>query len=132
LKKLFFTVAVVGGFLVIIVFLVANFLPLTGTSEKYNMSVDPILISDEMGTETHVSIKNTGTDTLTNIVVNYGGTAKPDVIPKLNPGEKISLSPPVGSELKVVKVTTNEGIEITKEYRTPASASFVGNSGYGG
>lgn len=85
-----------------------------------------------MGTETHVSIKNIGTDTLTNIVVNYGGTAKPDVISKLNPGEKISLSPPVGSELKVVKVTTDQGIKITKEYRTPASASFVGNSGYGG
>lgn len=85
-----------------------------------------------MGTETHVSIKNTGTDALTNIVVNYGGTAKPDVIPKLNPGEKISLSPPVGSELKVVRVTTDEGIEITKEYRTPTSLIFVGNSGYGG
>jgi hypothetical protein len=90
------------------------------------------MISDEMGTETHVAIKNTGTNTLTNIIVNYGGTAKPDIISKLNPGEKMSLSPPVGSELKVVKVTTDQGIEITKEYRTPASASFVGNSGYGG
>ena len=118
--------------MVIIIFLLTNFLPLTTTSEKYNISVDPIMVSDEMGTETHVSIKNIGTDPLTNIVVNYGGTAKPDMIPKLNPGEKISLSPPVGSELKTVKVTTDQGIEITKEYRTPASASFVGNSGYGG
>lgn len=90
------------------------------------------MIQDEMGIETHVTIKNTGTETLTNIIVNYGGTAKPDVIPKLDSGEKISLSPPIGSELKVVKVTTNEGIDITKAYRTPASASFVGNSGYGG
>ncbi|MDR3783149.1 MAG: hypothetical protein P4K92_07615 [Candidatus Nitrosotalea sp.] len=132
MKKPLLALAVTGGFLAIIIYLVTNFLPLTGTSEKYNMSVDPIMISDEMGTETHVSIKNTGTDALTNIIVNYGGTARPDIIPKLNPGEKISLSPPVGSELKVVKVTTNEGIEITKEYRTPASVSFVGNSGYGG
>ena len=85
-----------------------------------------------MGTETHVTIKNTGTDTLTNIIVNYGGTAKPDVISKLDSGEKISLSPPVGSELKFVKVTADQGIDLTKPYRTPASASFVGNSGYGG
>ncbi len=90
------------------------------------------MIQDEMGTETHVTIKNTGTDTLTNIVVNYGEAVKPDVIPKLDSGEKISLSPPVGSDLKVVKVTTDEGIDITKVYRTPTSVSFVGNSGYGG
>ena len=85
-----------------------------------------------MGTETHVAIKNTGMNALTNIVIRYGGTAKSDIIPTLNPGEKISLSPQDGSELREVQVTTDQGINITKEYRTPASASFVGNSGYGG
>lgn len=85
-----------------------------------------------MGTETHVAIKNTGMNALTNIVVHYGGTAKSDIITTLNPGEKISLSPPEGSELEEVRVTTDQGINITKEYRTPVSASFVGNSGYGG
>lgn len=85
-----------------------------------------------MGTETHVSIKNTGTDILTNVVVYYGGTAKPDIIRVLSPGEKISLSPPDGSELNEVMVTTDQGINMTKEYRIPTSANFVGNSGYGG
>lgn len=85
-----------------------------------------------MGIETHVSIKNIGTDSLTNVIVDYGGSTKPDIIPKLDPGEKISLSPPVDSDLKSVKVTSDEGIEVIKKYRTPASASFVGNSGYGG
>lgn len=132
MKNSFFIPVFGGGVSVIIIFLVSNFLPLTTTSEKYSIMVDPIIIQDEMGTETHVTIKNTGTNTLTNIVVNYGGTTKPDIISKLDSGEKISLSPPVGSELNVVKVTTNEGIDITKAYRTPTSASFVGNSGYGG
>ena len=86
------------GFVTIIVFLTVNFLPIIPT-EKYDISVDPIIIKDEMGTETHVAIKNTGMNTLTNIVVIYGGTAKSDTIPILNPGEKISLSPPNGSEL---------------------------------
>lgn len=85
-----------------------------------------------MGTETHVTIKNTGMNALTNIMIHYGGTAKPDVIPILNPGEKVSLSPPEGSELNDVRITTDQGINVIKEYRTPASASFVGNSGYGG
>lgn len=96
------------------------------------MSVDPIIVKDDMGTETHVAIRNTGTNALTNIVVQYGGATKPDVIPILNPGEKISLSPPDGSALDQVQVTSDQGINITKEYRTPASISFVGNSGYGG
>jgi hypothetical protein len=116
---------------VIAVFLTVSFFPIIPTA-KFNISVDPIIIRDEMGTETHVAIKNTGMNTLTNIIVHYGGTAKSDIIPTLNPGEKISLSPPEGSELKEVQVTTDQGINITKEYRTPASASFVGNSGYGG
>ena len=132
MKRSLFTLIIVGGFSVIIIYLVTSFLPFATTSEKYSILVDPIIIQDELGTETHVTIKNTGTDTLTNIVVNYGGTAKPDIIPKLDSGEKISLSPPEGSDLKVVIVTTAEGIDITKTYRTPASVSFVGNSGYGG
>lgn len=118
--------------MILIIFFATNFFPMIFTSAKYNIVVDPIIVKDEMGTETHVSIKNTGTNALTNIIVRYGGTTKPDIIPILNPGEKVSLSPPEGSELNNVRVTTDQGIDIIKEYRTPASASFVGNSGYGG
>ena len=118
--------------IVLIMFFAINFFPVIFTSAKYSIAVDPIIVKDEMGTETHVSIKNTGMNALTNIIVRYGGTAKPDVIPILNPGEKVSLSPPEDSELNNVRVTTDQGIDIIKEYRTPASASFVGNSGYGG
>ncbi|MDE1770251.1 MAG: hypothetical protein KGI28_06855 [Thaumarchaeota archaeon] len=131
MKTSILAIVLVAGFAVLTVFLVVNFLPIIPT-EKYNISVDPILVKDEMGAETHVAIKNTGMNALTNIVVHYGGTAKSDIIPVLNPGEKISLSPPEGSELGAVQVTADQGINITKEYRTPASASFVGNSGYGG
>ena len=121
-----------GGVSAFIVFLVLTFLPIIPPSEKYDISVDPIIVKDDMGTEIHVAIKNTGMDALTNVTVIYGGSAKPDVIPSLNPGEKISLSPPQGSSLDYVRVTANEGIDITQPYRTPASAPFVGNSGFGG
>jgi len=121
-----------GGISALIVFLVLTFLPIIPPSEKYDISVDPIIVKDDMGTEMHVAIKNTGMDVLTNVTVIYGGAAKSDVIPSLNPGEKISLSPPQGSNLNYVRVTTNEGIDLTQPYRTPSSAPFVGNSGYGG
>lgn len=132
LKKPILLAAIWGSFVLITVFFLIILLPVIPISEKYSMSVDPIIIKDDMGTETHVAIRNTGTNALTNIVVEYGGATKPDVIPILNPGEKVSLSPPDGSVLNEVQVTTDQGINITKEYRTPASISFVGNSGFGG
>jgi hypothetical protein len=132
LKRSILSIMMGGGFAAVAIFLLVIFLPIIPISEKYSISVDPIIVKDEMGTETHVAIRNTGTDALTHVVVYYGGSAKSDIIPTLNPGEKISLSPPEGSELNEVRITTDQGINITKEYRTPASASFVGNSGYGG
>jgi hypothetical protein len=132
LKKSILSIVIGGCFALVITFFLIIFLPVIPISGKYNMSVDPIIVKDDMGTETHVAIRNTGTNALTNIVVEYGGATKPDVIPVLNPGEKISLSPPDGSVLNEVQVTADQGINITKEYRTPASISFVGNSGYGG
>jgi hypothetical protein len=132
LKKPILSIVIGACLVAVTIFVVFSFLPIIPTSAKYSISIDPVIIKDEMGTETHVSIKNTGTDVLTNVVVYYGGTAKSDVIGVFGPGEKISLSPPDGSELNEVRVTTDQGINMTKEYRTPTSANFVGNSGYGG
>jgi hypothetical protein len=132
LKKPILAIVIGGCFAAVAIFLLFSFLPIIPTSAKYSMAVDPVIVKDEMGIETHVAIKNTGTNPLTNVVVYYGGTAKSDIIPVLGPGEKISLSPPEGSDLNQVIITTDQGINMTKEYRSPASASFVGNSGYGG
>ncbi len=132
MKKPVLSIAIGVCFVAVTIFLVSSFLPIIPTSAKYSISIDPVIVKDEMGTETHVAIKNTGTDALTNVVVYYGGTAKSDTIPTLGPGEKISLSPPDGSDLNQVRVTTDQGINMTKQYRSPTSANFVGNSGYGG
>ena len=131
MKKPLLSIAIVGGLAAIGIFLVFTFLLSTPT-QKYDISVNPIIVKDEMGTETHVIIKNTGIDALTNVKIDYGGTAKPDMIPLLNPGDKITLSPPEGSDLSVVKVTADQGIDVTQPYQEPASAPFIGNSGYGG
>jgi hypothetical protein len=123
----------IGGFIAAIgVYVTLSFLPVVATSERYNISVDPIIVSDQMGTETHVALKNTGINPLTNVTVHYSGTSRSDTIPILNPGEKVSLSPPDASDLIDVTVTADQGINVTKKYRTPTSADFVGNSGYGG
>jgi hypothetical protein len=132
LKKPVLTIVIGVILAAIAIFLAFSFLPIIPPSQKYDISINPILVKDEMGSETHVTIKNTGMDALTNVTVNYGGTARPDIIPILNPGDKITLSPPDGSDLTEVRVTTDQGIDITQPYTIPESAPFVGNSGYGG
>lgn len=131
MKKPLLSIAIGGGLAAIGIFLVFTFLLDTPT-QKYDVSVTPIIVKDDMGTETHVIVKNTGINALTNVKIDYGGTAKPDIIPLLNPGDKITLSPPEGSDLSVVKVTDDQGIDVIQPYQEPASAPFVGNSGYGG
>lgn len=131
MKKPVLSIAIGIGLAAIGIFLVLSFL-VSAPTQKYDISLTPIIVKDEMGTETHVLIKNTGMDSLTNVKIDYGGTAKPDVIPVLNPGDKISLSPPEGSDLTVVRVTADQGINASEPYREPASVPFVGNSGYGG
>ncbi|MGI0088635.1 MAG: hypothetical protein ACREBI_11865 [Nitrosotalea sp.] len=118
-------VVIVGGSLgALLIFIVITFLPIIPPSQKYDISVDPIMVKDNLGTETHVEIKNTGIDPLTNVKVEYGGTAKPDVIPVLHPGEKITLSPPDGSDFKQVTVVSEQGVNVTEQYRIPANALF--------
>lgn len=131
MKKPLLSITISGGLAAIGIFLVFTFL-LSAPTQKYDISVNPIIVKDEMGIETHVMIKNTGINPLTNVKIDYGGTAKPDMIPLLNPGDKISLSPPQGSDLSMVRVTADQGVNVTQPYREPASAPFIGNSGYGG
>lgn len=109
----------------VLVFLASN------PTQDYALSVDPVLAKGYTGTETHVTIKNTGKQPLTDVKVYYGGQVKPDFIPILNPGEKIILSPPDGSDLNQVRVTADGGINIVQPYRTPVNAPLIGNGGFG-
>ena len=131
MKTPILTIGLGAGVAGIAIILVFSFVWSTPT-QKYEISVDPIIVKDSMGTETHVTIKNIGYAALTNVKVDYGGTSKPDLIQILNPGDKIALSPPEGSDLTQVRVTADQGIDVTQQYREPASVPFVGNSGYGG
>lgn len=132
MKKWLLFAIIGGGLAAIFSFLVVTFLPIFPPAEKYEAYVNPIMVEGDMGVETHVELKNTGSEPLTNVTVYYGGTARPDKIPELDPGERIFLSPPQGADYKEVRVTADNGIDITKPYITPASAPFFGNSGFGG
>jgi hypothetical protein len=101
------------------------------TYTRYALSVDPVISKGDFGTYTHVIIKNTGRQPVTNVKVDYGSQAKPDLIPVINPGERIMLSPPDGSDLSQVRVTADGGIDIVEQYRSPTNAPMIGNGGFG-
>jgi hypothetical protein len=68
-------------------------------------------------TNSRIMLTNIGKQPVTHVVVNYG--IKNETIQFINPGEKISLSPPEGSNLNLVRIIANNGINITTTYRTP-------------
>jgi len=108
--------------IVLVVFFVAK------PTEKYSLSLDPFIDRQPLVTNTHVTVQNTGSEPLTNVTVNYGGGSKPDIIPVLNPGDKLILSPPSNSNLEQVTVTTDQGISVTKPYRSaPKMVGMMGS-----
>src|ERR1700739_1112345 len=90
-------------------------------TQDYAISVDPIKDSEGQTNTARVMIANIGKLPLTNIVVNYG-SGKVDKLATLSPGENAMLSPPSdvpSFSLKLVTVTADHGISVTKGYRTP-------------
>jgi len=62
-------------------------------------------------------LTNAGKQPITHIIVDYGN--KQETVQSISPGEKISLSPPEGSNLNLVRIVADNGINITAGYRTP-------------
>ena len=86
-------------------------------TKNYSLDVDPIKDEQTLFVNARVVLTNTGKMPLTNLHVDYGPTT--ESISKLDPGQKLSLSPPSGSNLDRVIISTNEGINVTKQYRKP-------------
>lgn len=86
--------------------------------QDYEIDVDPLKDPQNLFVTARVMVQNTGGKPLTNIMVNYGDG---DVLNlgTLTPGQKVILSPPSENSLQLVKVTADNGISVTKQYRIP-------------
>jgi hypothetical protein len=89
----------------------------TFPTENYSLDVDPMKDEQSLFVNARVVLTNTGKMPLTNLRVDYGSTT--ESVSRLDPGQKVSLSPPSGSNLNTVVVSTSEGINVTKDYRKP-------------
>lgn len=83
----------------------------------YVLEVDAMREDQSLFTNSRIILTNAGKEPITNVKVFYG--VKNETIQTINPGDKISLSPPEGSNLNVVRIIADNGINLTAGYRTP-------------
>lgn len=88
------------------------------STPQYALLLNP-MIQTGTSTDMHVMVQNTGKAPLTNVRVDYGPGTKADIIPVLNPGEKVWLSPSNIDTNNNVVVTDDQGVTVTKPYTTP-------------
>ncbi len=87
-------------------------------SQEYEIFVDPFKDEQSLFVMARVTIQNTGSQPLTNVRANFGGGDIQE-LGTLKPGQKIIVSPPTENELQFVMVTADEGVFVSKAYRTP-------------
>ena len=83
----------------------------------YVLEVDAMREDQSLFTNSRIILTNAGKEPISNVKVFYG--VKNETIQTIHPGDKISLSPPEGSNLNVVRIIADNGINITAGYRTP-------------
>ena len=113
-KKIYLTIAVIP--VVLVTILIVNNITFSNRND-FDLDIDALKEEQSLFTHTRVTLTNTGKQPLTNIKVNYGN--KTEIVSLLEPGQSFPLSPPAGSSLQRLIVTSDQGINITKEYRTP-------------
>jgi hypothetical protein len=107
--------AVAAGIIAVaIIAMVASALPI----KDYDLSVDALKDEQSLFTNARVVLKNTGRLPLTNVLVDYDGQKEP-IIPVMQPGETLTMSPPENVQLDSVTVTAEPGIKMVQAYRTP-------------
>jgi hypothetical protein len=113
-RKIYLTIAVIP--VVLVTILIVNNITFSNRND-FDLDIDALKEEQSLFTHTRVTLTNTGKQPLTNIKVNYGN--KTEIVSLLEPGQSFPLSPPAGSSLQRIIVTSDQGINITKEYRTP-------------
>ena len=110
----------IGGVAAIIILVITIAFPGSTTTSNHSIMVDPTKEMQSLFVLARVTIQNTGSESLTNLTIDYGDGDK-DIIPTLKPGKTIILSPPEGNSLQFVRVTADGGIDIYKAYREPVA-----------
>lgn len=116
-KKIYLAIVIIPIVLFTIFILNNNNITFSTNKKEFDLNIDALKEEQSLFTHTRVTITNTGKQPLTDVKVDYGN--KSETVALLEPGHSYPLSPPAGSDLQRIIVTSDQGINITKEYRTP-------------
>ena len=124
-----YSVVGIGAAAAVGVAILAMFLSLQQYStEEYALDVDAFRDQADLIGFSRVILTNIGHSTLTNIVVDFGDHR--ETLPKLTPGQKVLISPKDGTQPDHVTVTADNGIHITKQFRSaPKAPGMIGGMG---
>ena len=102
-------------------------LKLSISTQEHDIFVDPIIDKQSLFTTGRVTIQNTGTQSLTNLHINFGAGDTLD-IEKLKSGQKIIVSPPPDNPMEFVMVEADHDIFVNKAYRElPKMVGMMGS-----
>lgn len=117
----------IGAIVLVVVVFGADIVKLSIPTEEYSLFVDPILDKQSMFVMGRVTIQNTGSQSLTNIHVNFGAGDTLD-LKTLKAGQKIILSPPPDNPMEFVMISADNDIFVNKAYREmPKMVGMMGS-----
>jgi hypothetical protein len=117
----------IGGITVMIIVFSVDVLKLSIPTQEYDIFIDPILDKQSLFVMGRVTIKNTGSQPLTNVHVNFGAGDTLE-LGTLDVGKKIIVSPPPGNPMEFVMISADNGIFVSKAYREmPKMVGMMGS-----
>jgi hypothetical protein len=111
------------------IFVIIYFYNTQISKPKFALEVDPTKdTTDISGTMYRIRLTNTGLEKLTGLVVNLG---KNDIqnLTYLDPGQSYFFYPKPDTLVSTVKVTTDEGIHIQSDFRSPTKVLGLPGTG---
>jgi len=105
----------------------ADILKLSISTQDHDIFVDPILDKQSLFVMGRVTIQNTGSQTLTNVHVNFGAGDTLE-LGTIKVGQKIIVSPPPENPMEFVMITADNDIFVNKAYREmPKMVGMMGS-----
>lgn len=98
------------------------------TKPPYALEVDAIRDTTDVGIQYRIRTTNVGTEQLTGIVVELGANDIQEMA-FLDPGQSYYFYPEPETQVSTVKVSTNEGIELESDYRSPTKVLGLPGAG---
>ena len=117
----------VGAIAIMGIIFGADILKLSVSTQDYDIFVDPILDKQSLFVMGRVTIQNTGSQTLTNVHVNFGAGDTLD-LGTIKAGQKIIVSPPPDNPMEFVMISADNGVFVNKAYREmPKMVGMMGS-----